>query len=520
MESVVLSAPLKSSVPDVLAPLFWSQTALTIGPEPEGEGLLVGRNLKPLVATASSVKNFCEKTKKINWLHTVAGYSEIVCCSDLFVAIPKPGKLRDKIWDAIYEAHHLNWLLPTGQPELLTACLPTYWWERPYSNVCIAAVFDGDADANRQRLQKLKETPARYRALWVKPANSLEISDDGLDGIHWIIADTRDGGASPLPAVSMEWTDQIRAACYAKGVAFLHNRAADETSAAAVDGTDDPLAHPFTKKIKPASSTKLARTAKPDFVATAKIPSPVDISAAVDTTVIELPAIIGPDSCLVVADASEPEEPATASANSDLGVFVPEIVTASPFDVVGIDAQRARFGDLDAIVRKGLKAFVEAGLALREIRDDGLWREAGHSSFDAYCFTEFGFHENYANRISAHSGIALELSKGKSKFPTGQDGKPILPLNESQVRPLAKLKDQRQWLKAWKLSVKRASGMPTGAIVAQVVLELIAKDLPPKVSTPSRKARLKELIGQLRQAVDATSWDVVGEITTQLQSIV
>ena len=122
------------------------------------------------------------------------------------------------------------------------------------------------------------------------------------------------------------------------------------------------------------------------------------------------------------------------------------------------------------------RAFFEAGLALRELRDKRLYKNT-HRTFEEYCQNRFGF-----NRTSAHYKIGAaqvfetlftfskqsepeEVSKQMFTF-----SKQILPTKETQVRPLIKLEPEEQ-LQVWQRSVEAAGGkVPTERLVKAEVL--------------------------------------------------
>jgi hypothetical protein len=74
------------------------------------------------------------------------------------------------------------------------------------------------------------------------------------------------------------------------------------------------------------------------------------------------------------------------------------------------------------------RAFFEAGLSLRELRDRRLYRST-HKSWQAYCKDRFGYGRDSADLKSQQQG-----SRKFGKVPT--IGRQILPTNERQVRLL------------------------------------------------------------------------------------
>lgn len=182
-------------------------------------------------------------------------------------------------------------------------------------------------------------------------------------------------------------------------------------------------------------------------------------------------------------------------------------------------SKRDRFLQLHKVAREGCDAYITAGLALVEIRDDELWRDGGFPSWDAYCRSFLNTSRSYAARL-IKSAIIVQNLNG-SKLPTNSQGEPVLPKNECQVRALAKLKSPKEQAKAWKLAIKRASGSPTTAMLTEVVRELLAENpSPQKPPAPGRKEQRVQLMSQLREAAEKRdSWDSVLSLIADLEQL-
>jgi hypothetical protein len=77
-----------------------------------------------------------------------------------------------------------------------------------------------------------------------------------------------------------------------------------------------------------------------------------------------------------------------------------------------------RLAELEAVVERGLRTFVEVGLALATIRDEQLYR-ATHSSFRAYLEQRWSVGQPWAySRIYA-SRVALAISAEHGPLPAG-----------------------------------------------------------------------------------------------------
>lgn len=91
--------------------------------------------------------------------------------------------------------------------------------------------------------------------------------------------------------------------------------------------------------------------------------------------------------------------------------------------------KKARFSQLDKIVTKAAKSFVDAGLALREIKDDKLYL-AKYDTFEEYCQSVLNISRQYANNL-VRAGRAVETIVSKEGLPA--------PENEAQVRELLRV---------------------------------------------------------------------------------
>ena len=95
-----------------------------------------------------------------------------------------------------------------------------------------------------------------------------------------------------------------------------------------------------------------------------------------------------------------------------------------------------RLNTLEELIDSRRHSFYEIGKALREIRDERLYRELLYKSFEEYLKKRWDMGRSHAYRLIEASRVIDNLS------PFGDD----LPENEAQSRPLGKLKpvDQRR----------------------------------------------------------------------------
>ncbi len=94
---------------------------------------------------------------------------------------------------------------------------------------------------------------------------------------------------------------------------------------------------------------------------------------------------------------------------------------------------------LENTIARGQEHFYEVGRALKEIRDNRLYKLALFETFEAYVKARWDMGRAQAYRLIKAYEIIYNLS------PIGD----VLPANESQVRPLVQLKPAEQ-RKVWK----------------------------------------------------------------------
>jgi hypothetical protein len=175
--------------------------------------------------------------------------------------------------------------------------------------------------------------------------------------------------------------------------------------------------------------------------------------------------------------------------------------------------EKSEFTKLDKVVRRGVAAFMECGRALAKIHDGKLWQAGLHKSWEDYCRTVVGMSRGHAHRFLQASECVLEMSKTS---PIGD----VLPVLESQVRPLLKLPEPTQRAQAWNTAVEKAEGkQPTAAEVAKAVFETQHPE-GLKQKPPSRAQRRVELVGRLKECVRLKSWTNAEELLDELETLI
>jgi hypothetical protein len=126
--------------------------------------------------------------------------------------------------------------------------------------------------------------------------------------------------------------------------------------------------------------------------------------------------------------------------------------------------QRSRLKELEGTIERTLSSFIECGMALREVRDQRLFRES-YSSFDDYLAQRWSITRHHALRMIRAVTIAENLLAG----PARSEGDAPLPsdLGEATLRPLSRLAPELQQ-SIWRLAC-RVSEKPTGRVVSGIV---------------------------------------------------
>jgi len=157
--------------------------------------------------------------------------------------------------------------------------------------------------------------------------------------------------------------------------------------------------------------------------------------------------------------------------------------------VVLTQTEATDLDDCEAVIRRGLKTFIEVGTALQKIRDGRLYRTQW-STFEEYLQQRWDMRRETADRTIRSAEVAALVGN-----PNG-----LVKVNEAQARELAPLLDQPETLdRVWSETVERTGGKPTAAVIRLVRNEVTP---PPAVPPPApRKQRRNSLPNAYRNAV-------------------
>ena len=110
--------------------------------------------------------------------------------------------------------------------------------------------------------------------------------------------------------------------------------------------------------------------------------------------------------------------------------------------------EQREFVRAERTIAKGLKSFLEVGMALKEIRDQRLYRQQ-YDTFEEYVAKRWEMSRPRAYELCAASEVMADLS--------GIPDIRVLPENEAQANPLARLKATEQRQRAWEMAVAMAA---------------------------------------------------------------
>lgn len=188
----------------------------------------------------------------------------------------------------------------------------------------------------------------------------------------------------------------------------------------------------------------------------------------------------------------------------------------------------AQLESCEQTIEKGFKGVVDAGRALRAVRDDRLFLARGFNTFEEYCLDWWGFSRARARQLCLAAETAGNVVKYLEASVTA--GNAPLPSNERQLRPLMALPPAEQgevWLDAIKLAgsarltaahveraadARRALLMPAGTLAAAITVESTVSRVAeiPRPPQPSKDERRR---AKAEQAVAAVR-DLLQELGT------
>lgn len=98
------------------------------------------------------------------------------------------------------------------------------------------------------------------------------------------------------------------------------------------------------------------------------------------------------------------------------------------------DSERVRLAELEATIERDLMTFVEVGLALRAVRDEGLYRDVTPPTFAAYLRQRWGMGETHGYRLIDAARVSEAISPfGEVAIPNEATARLLVPWLDRDV---------------------------------------------------------------------------------------
>jgi hypothetical protein len=171
-------------------------------------------------------------------------------------------------------------------------------------------------------------------------------------------------------------------------------------------------------------------------------------------------------------------------------------------------ADLAELAKLEDTIHRSLQAFLEAGQAIKQIRDKKLWRHE-YASFESYCRKRWQWSKRHSNTVIAASEVKLLLG------PSG-------PANVRVARELAPLAEQPDTVREVWEQITKGHPTPTATVVRSAVDQRRAQQAQsiaaPKAAAFDCVKRATEIHDQVRRAIEKVPAEARGETIRALRS--
>jgi hypothetical protein len=148
--------------------------------------------------------------------------------------------------------------------------------------------------------------------------------------------------------------------------------------------------------------------------------------------------------------------------------------------------QQRRLHELERVVERNLISFLEAGRALLEIRDSGLYKQH-YATFELYLVRRWGISTSRGKELMRSTLVAENLLAG----PAAPGGDAPLPegLSEQAMRPLSKLSPELQCA-TWTLA-SRITEKPSHTVISRIV-RIVQTAIAEGYGEPAAKPKREE----------------------------
>jgi protein gp37 len=365
---------------------------------------------------------------------------------------------RKRAYDVIRANTNLDWLLLTKRPENFKKMLPKDWGDG-WPHVCLMTSIENQSCLSR--LTHLLETRAKFRALSCEPLlGPIHFKPSELKKIDWCIVGG-ESGTSARP-IHPQWVRDIRSQCETAQVDFFFKQWGNWREKTDLFEKWTNTAFFPSPDVKPEFLKKMKKAAR-DLILS-------DLSDGVLVEKLRKKKAAGK-----LLDGQVLQAHPFGKSVTDLEWIFP--LTAS---------EKKDLADCEDAIGNGLHTFFVVGNALAHIRDNRLYR-LKFPTFEQYCDAIFRMSRPYAYNLMDSSKTFETLSAIADKD--------LLPLNESQVRPLNRLKDGKAQMACWTKAVERSEGqIPTAAVVQEIVDELNGTEPTKPTRHEIRKKEIRQCL--------------------------
>lgn len=151
----------------------------------------------------------------------------------------------------------------------------------------------------------------------------------------------------------------------------------------------------------------------------------------------------------------------------DKGMGIKDIFGGGP-----TEADRPELERLVGVVSRGLTAWAEAGLAIRDIKHKQLWRLDGHKTWELWCEGRLGVSARRVLQLEQAAAFGRELAETMPTFR--------MPTTPASLEPLAGLETAAERADAYMDASTDAGGEPTREQVKRAVAKRKGKTPLPK----------------------------------------
>lgn len=178
------------------------------------------------------------------------------------------------------------------------------------------------------------------------------------------------------------------------------------------------------------------------------------------------------------------------------------------------DIEKVKLAECEQIISRNLGAWFETGKAWAYIRDNRLYRET-HKTFEKYFKDKWDIGKSKAYyEIAGYETVCLLESKMSTIVDkNNSDDEKILPVNEAQARPLTKLKNPDDQVKAWSLVLERLNGGKklTASLINNAVKEVRGEVKKKKIVDSKKQVDSTQLVSTLFKKQYQVMLDIISE---------